>query len=582
MGLGYLNNDLYADTLKRNKSTGRWYASNSDGAFGVSDSGYVNELPQANELVFKGISDFDNDGLSDVLVRSSDGRQWWLYHLDATKGVKSYRGLPLSTNKDWVFEGLADFNSDGVIDVLIRHSTSHAWYVYHLNVNGDVLDSSGGLGTSKDDNWQLHKLADMNGDGVVDLLLQHQSTYVYQVVSLNVDRTENEAGSHSISISVPQNTDWQLQQVADYNQDGKIDLLVRHKTDGRWKGFLLDGAGNLVAGSANVAMSTDINWQVVPKETEAEHINDDFNGDGMPDVLMRNTSGAWWLNHLNGSRGLAANTGGIVMTSNNDYQLKAKADFNGDGFEDVLVRNISTGSWFLYHLNGSRGFASNSGGLGLSNSLDWEFKAGEDFNGDGNTDILMRNSSTGIWWLYHLNGNRGLAAGSGGIALTANQDYSFQAAKDFNGDGKMDVLIRNDDTGTWYLYHLNGNRDFAAGSGGIALTASSDYDFKAAEDFNGDGNMDVLVRNTTTGTWFMYHLNGNRGFATGSGGIAMTANQDYQFKTANDFNGDGNMDVLVRNTVTGTWFLYHLNGNRGFAANSGGVGMTSNASWSYQ
>jgi len=582
--IGHLNNDDYADVLMRRVTDGMWYQFTLDGNRGVTgDVGFVAQLPVKSDYAFKALADFDGDGLSDVLMRNTDNGSWWLYRLDGNRGVSSYRGLGITANQDWVFEGVADLNSDGVVDVLLRHQTSNGWYAFHLDNTGAILSSSGGLGVSKDAAWQLQKLVDMSYDGVVDLLLQNTDTYAYQVVGLNTNRTEKASHSYMFTSGIPQDEHWELQQVADYNQDGKADMLLRHKGDGRWKGFLLNGEGDLVAGSSNVAMTRDIDWQVVPSEQLEEElpVNNDFNGDGIPDVLMRNTSGAWWVNHLNGNRGLAANTGGIAMTSNTDYQLQAKADFNGDGFEDVLVRNTSTGTWFMYHLNGNRGFAANSGGVGLSTNLDWEFKAAQDFNGDGNIDILMRNSSTGGWWLYHMNGARGLAAGSGGLALTSNAAYAFKAAKDFNGDGNTDVLVRNTSTGTWYLYHLNGNRGFAAGSGGIAATANQDYAFKAAEDFNGDGNMDVLVRNTSTGTWFLYHLNGNRGFAAGSGGLPLTNNSAWAFKAANDFNGDGNMDVLIRNS-NGAWYLYHLNGGRGFASGSGGVGMTTHTRWTYQ
>ncbi|WP_286289882.1 FG-GAP-like repeat-containing protein [Thalassotalea piscium] len=581
--IGHLNNDVNADVLVRHDN-GHWYQFTLDGNRSVTgDVGFIGQLPQSKDFEFKGLQDFDNDGLSDVLVRNSTNGSWWLYRLDGAKGVASYRSLGVTTNQDWVFEGLSDLNNDGYVDVLLRHNTNGAWYVNHLDANGDVLSSSGGLGVSRNSDWQVKRLVDMNSDGVVDLLLQHQSTYAYEAVALNLNRTERVAGTHSLSAGIPQDENWVLQQVADYNQDGNVDLIVRHKADGRWKGFLLNGQGNLVPGSRNMGMTKDINWHVVPTEQAEEDaiINDDFNGDGIPDVLMRNSNGIWWINHLNGNRGLAANSGGIAMIGDTNYQLKAKADFNNDGFEDVLVRNMNTGVWFMYHLNGARGFAANSGGVGLSTSLDWEFKTAEDFNGDGNVDILMRNSVTGGWWIYHMNGARGLAANSGGIALTTNASYEFTTAKDFNGDGNTDVLVRNSSTGAWYLYHLNGNRGFAAGSGGIGMSYDTDWEFKAAQDFNGDGNTDILVRNSATGGWWLYHLTGARGIGAGSGGLGLTTGAAWQFKAANDFNGDGNTDVLIRNS-NGAWYLYHLNGNRGFAAGSGGVGMTTNGSWMYQ
>jgi len=415
-------------------------------------------------------------------------------------------------------------------------------------------------------------------------LLQNTDSFAYQVVALNPSRAERVSSSHTISGNVPQDGNWLFQQLSDFNQDGKTDILVRHKDDGRWKGFLLNGQGGLVAGSGNITMSKDLNWVVVPKEEEDETslLDNDFNGDGFGDVLIRKNTGQWWLYLLNGSRGVIAGSGGVGLTNGADWQLAAKADFNGDGFMDVLLRNQSTGAWYLYHLNGARGFASGSGQIGLSKNLDYQFKAAADFNGDGNTDVLVRNTSTGSWYLYQLNGARGLISGTGAIGMTKSLNYEFTAVEDFNDDGNPDVLVRNNSTGSWYLYHLNGARRFAAGSGGLSMTKSLNYEFKAAADFNNDGKPDVLVRNTSTGTWFLYHFNGARGSASGSGQVKLSADTDYEFKVAQDFNGDGKVDVLVRNASTGKWYLYHLNGNRLFAAGSGGVGMTSSGDWSYR
>ncbi|MBB6545144.1 FG-GAP-like repeat-containing protein [Thalassotalea piscium] len=584
--IGHFNNDSNADVLVRHDN-GRWYQFTLDGNRSVTgDVGFIGQLPASQEFEFKGLQDFDNDGLSDVLVRNSVNGSWWLYRLDGAKGVASYRSLGVTTNQDWVFEGLSDLNNDGYVDVLLRHNTNGAWYVNHLDANGDVLSSSGGLGLSRNSDWQVKRIIDMNGDGVVDLLLQHENSYAYEAVALNLNRTERAAGSHSLSAGIPQDADWVLQQVSDYNQDGKVDLLLRHKGDGRWKGFLLNGQGNLVSGSGNVGMTSDISWYVVPNEFDEEEEQatpDDFNSDGNADVLLRNTgSGAWYLYHLNGARGFASGSGGVGLPGSTDWELQAKADFNGDGHLDVLLRNNVNGAWHISHLDGSRGLASGSGGVGMTRSLDYEFKAAADFNGDGNVDVLVRHKTNGVWWVYHLDGSRVIMGDSGGLPLTRNVDYKFQGVGDFNGDDSPDVLVRHSGNGYWYLFQLNGARSLAAGSGGISLTRSLDYEFKAIADFNDDGELDILTRNMVNGSWFLYHLDGTRRFAAGSGAVRITTNQNFEFVSANDFNGDGHTDVLIRNATTGTWWLSHLNGALGAATGSGGIGMTVDTNWVYQ
>ncbi|MFI2565658.1 S8 family serine peptidase, partial [Paenarthrobacter sp. NPDC018779] len=77
-----------------------------------------------------------------------------------------------------------------------------------------------------------------------------------------------------------------------------------------------------------------------------------------------------------------------------------------------------------------------------------------DFNGDGNSDVLARDTN-GVLWLYPGNGSGGwLTAkqiGSGWNVMT-----SIEAPGDFNGDGKADVIAR-DGKGVLWLYPGNGS-----------------------------------------------------------------------------------------------------------------------------
>ncbi|MFP3599703.1 FG-GAP repeat domain-containing protein, partial [Chryseobacterium sp. SIMBA_029] len=76
----------------------------------------------------------------------------------------------------------------------------------------------------------------------------------------------------------------------------------------------------------------------------------------------------------------------------------------------------------------------------------------KDFNGDGRSDILARDTS-GVLWLYPGNGAGGLQtrvqAGTGWTAMTM-----VVAPGDFNGDGKSDLLAR-DSSGGLRLYAGN-------------------------------------------------------------------------------------------------------------------------------
>ena len=77
-----------------------------------------------------------------------------------------------------------------------------------------------------------------------------------------------------------------------------------------------------------------------------------------------------------------------------------------------------------------------------------------DFNGDGKTDILWRNTSTGDNYIYFMDGTTVL--GTSGYTYTVPLVWTVGSTADFNGDGKADILWRNTSTGDNYIYFMDG------------------------------------------------------------------------------------------------------------------------------
>lgn len=130
---------------------------------------------------------------------------------------------------------------------------------------------------------------------------------------------------------------------------------------------------------------------------------------------------------------------------------------------------------------------------------------------------------------------------------------------DLNGDGNADVLARNS-TGTLYLYPGDGASGWLprrqVGTGWNGMTA-----IVGPGDFNRDGLVDVLARDTT-GALYLYSSNPHFGWLprrqVGTGWDTMTA-----LAGPGDFSGDGFVDVLARNGY-GQLLLYRGNGAAGW------------------
>src|SRR2546426_771190 len=194
----------------------------------------------------------------------------------------------------------------------------------------------------------------------------------------------------------------------------------------------------------------------------------DFDGDCKSDVLWRNSAtGEDYLWLMNG-RTIA--TGGYLRTVGDPaWQIVGTGDFDGDGKADILWRNAVTGQNYIYLMNGLT-IASEGSVNVVDPTSGWQVQGIGDFDGDGRDDVLWRNLATGENYIWLMNG---WTIASGGLIRTvADQAWQVKGIGDFDGDGKADILWRNTVTGEDYAYFMNGP---AIASEGFLNTVADQY-----------------------------------------------------------------------------------------------------------
>ncbi|MEM7306471.1 MAG: VCBS repeat-containing protein [Planctomycetota bacterium] len=187
-----------------------------------------------------------------------------------------------------------------------------------------------------------------------------------------------------------------------------------------------------------------------------------------------------------------------------------------------------------------------------------------DLDGDGDLDLLSASSGDDlIAWFENLDGQGTF----GGIRVVdEGADYAYSvAAEDFDGDGDLDVLAASllDDTVAWYE-NTDGLGSFGAPRV-IALTSDEPRDAHAA-DLDGDGDVDVLVASSDDGkvAWFE-NLDGLGNF--GAEDVLDAGLVGAQAVLPADVDGDGDTDVLAAATTASTIVWYeNLDGLGGFGA----------------
>lgn len=285
-----------------------------------------------------------------------------------------------------------------------------------------------------------------------------------------------------------------------------------------------------------------------------------------PSVLLRRNRTRRWFSYklrLEGGAVKIEQKGSVRLTRDARFETVSRGDFDGDGESDALLRELagSAGRWVGAAGAGAAGGwllatldgkkVTSDGVVGLTSDADFELISTDDFDGDGRADALLRNAVDGRWLLYLLDAQT--VKSELALDMTASLTDTPVGTADFNNDGRADVLLRRAN-GTWLLYTL--------GSGGEStlhkpkITRSRKFTVQALDDFDGDGFTDVLVRQTN-GKWFLYLLDGEKIRRKADPGIP--ADTDFTLQSHADFNGDGKADALLRG-VDGTWFLYSLDG----------------------
>jgi len=274
----------------------------------------------------------------------------------------------------WVFRldvaDSHDFNADLMSDILWRDAAGDVamWLMYNGQIG--TTHSLGNISNT----FSIIGQHDFNGDGFADLLWRDTSGNLYMWFMAGVTLNSS-AGLGNVS------TDWTVKGTGDMNGDGAGDLLWQDSA-GDLAVWFMNGSQTLSSealGTVNPAT-----WSIVAT-----------NGTGA--ILWRDTSGNLALWQVSGANVRSTSLGSVPS----NWQVLHLADFNGDGAPDLLFRDTVAGTVAIWFLNSSGNFQSSATVGAVPISTTWAIAATGDYNGDGMSDILWLDASgdVAIWFM---------------------------------------------------------------------------------------------------------------------------------------------------------------------------------------
>ncbi len=605
-----------------------YFGSTSGISFSEDWSGESNQASANFGASVSTAGDVNGDGYSDIIVGAPN------YGANENGGVYLYLGSQdgPSLTSDWFKYGLqpsgnfgssistaGDINGDGFSDIVVGSSgyssNNGAVFVYH--------GSSTGL--SEITNWifsstwpnsnfgeSVSTAGDVNGDGFSDIIVG-ASGYANGQLSEGaafVFYGSIEGLSSSSYLTIEGNSDYQyfgcsVATAGDVNGDGYSDVIIGAK--GYQIGINVIGGAFIHYGS-ELGLSITANDNILGTRNGSDFgisvsTAGDINGDGYSDVIVGDNVFQDSYVYFGSSTGLPethdwSDNGWPFFLPNSEYGkcVSTAGDINGDGFSDVIVSAPyydNKGRVFIY--NGSPdGLSESSNWITESNNLEakygWSVSTAGDVNGDGYSDVIIGapyydngEPGEGVVFAYHGSSN-GLSQTYNWIG-EGNENFkyfghSIQTAGDVNGDGYSDIIIgtldpTNNESAYASVYYGSSN--------GLSLTENwskhyndisyriTDIGVSTADDINGDGYSDILVRIDRDSLYNDGTNNRNRGkvylYLGSSSGLSDNENWEskiedlttiFSASTAGDINGDGYSDIILSYKKVITSFEYEI------------------------
>jgi hypothetical protein len=419
------------------------------------------------------VGDFNKDGKLDMAVSNYNGGNAGSVSVFLGNGDGTFQPkADYSVGRGPVTVMASDFNRDGKLDLVTANDTGSSVSV--LLGNGDgTFQAHNDYVAGSFPHWAA--VADFNGDGYPDLVVTNEGSSNVGIFLNNRDGTFQAMKTYATAAEP-----WSV-STGDFNKDGKQDLAVTCYVDSAVCLLLGNGDGSFgayteyVAGNApGVIVTADINRDGIPDLVTANYTSGNT---GTAGVLLGNGDGTF-KPVMNATAGLGPD--GLAV-----------GDFNGDGIPDLVVANLIGNNMSVLLGNGDGTFqAQQEFDTGM---FPIGMAAGRlNGQGAGSDDIVAANDLAAAASVF-------LNTAATRIRLTSTPNPSKQGQR-VTVTATVTGALTGQPTGevTFESGSKKGKAALSNGTASIRVTVNKTGAFKVKAVYSGDGNFNPGVSNTIT------------------------------------------------------------------------------------
>ena len=354
--------------------------------------------------------------------------------------------------------------SSGIAGYRVYYGTSSGSYPYNLYVGNTTTATVAGLIPGQ--------------------------TYYFVVTDYNTVGLESPP-SNQVSITVSPNQFPAVTPVStspDFNGDGESDLLWRDKYTGDVGVWIMNGDS---VSEAAVVGNAPVVWQIIGVA--------DLNGDARSDIVWyagNGNYGVWFMNGTNV-------TGTSAFTLPDDFPVLAFADFDGDGLQDIVGWNPSTGAILIAKNNGSLGFTTQ---WSSTVPTDWVLIGVADLNGDGNHELIWRDQTIGEVAAWLFSPSQPFVPSQAVVFGSVTLDWSIRGIGKVDSTSAQGLIWQNSQSGEVGFWKLDTGGEVTATGLGVA---AAPWELVGAPYFDGMGGApEILWVDTQGGTVAIWQVSG--------------------------------------------------------------------------